>query len=147
MATGNGLRGGSGRSGGCSPGLGGGDAVIKVGAAGNGGAKKDEEDFDLAVLAGWLRTLRLHKYTPNFEGMTWKEMVVMDEQALEAQGVAALGVRRKMLKPFEVVHRKMGIDDPTVPPPPPPPSGGPAPVAPGSTVEGSTGSGGGLSSA
>ena len=88
--------------------------------------KKDEEDFDSSMLhdvAGWLRTLRLHKYTPNFEGMTWKEMVVMDEQALEAQGVAALGARRKMLKTFEVVRRKMGIDDPTAPPP----SGGPVP--------------------
>jgi hypothetical protein len=27
-------------------------------------------------------TLRLHKYTPNFESMSWKDMVVMDEQAL-----------------------------------------------------------------
>ena len=33
----------------------------------------------------------------------------MDEQALESQGVAALGA-----------WRKMGIDDPTKPPPPPP---------------------------
>jgi hypothetical protein len=55
--------------------------------------------------------------------MSWKDMVVMDEQALEAQGVAALGARRKMLKTFEVVRRKMGIDDPTAPPPPPPPVG------------------------
>jgi hypothetical protein len=54
-------------------------------------------------------------------------MVVIDEQTLEAQGVAALGARRKMLKTFEVVRRKMGIDDPTALPPPPPPSGGPAP--------------------
>jgi hypothetical protein len=43
-------------------------------------------------------------------------MLVMDE-ALEAQGVAALGVRRKMLKTFEVVRKKMCIDDPTAPPP------------------------------
>ncbi|KAH9031236.1 hypothetical protein EDB85DRAFT_1865932, partial [Lactarius pseudohatsudake] len=63
---------------------------------------------------GWLHTLRLHKYTSNFEGMAWKEMVVvMDEQALEAQGVAALGVQT-----FEVVRRKVA--------PPPPLSGGPA---------------------
>ncbi|KAH9010357.1 hypothetical protein EDB83DRAFT_2557224 [Lactarius deliciosus] len=106
---------------------------------------RDEEDFEPSVLndvAGWLRTLRLHKYTPNFEGMTWKEMVVMDEQALEAQGVAALGARRKMLKTFEVVRKKMGIDDPTAPPPPS--SGGSAPGAPGSSG-GSAGSGGGLS--
>ena len=91
-------RGGPGRSGGRSPGL---SANGKSGssssaAGGNndgGGAKKDEEDFDPAVLndvAGWLRSLRLHKYTPNFEGMSWKEMVLMDEQALEAQGIAAL---------------------------------------------------------
>ncbi|KAI9436701.1 hypothetical protein H4582DRAFT_2099755 [Lactarius indigo] len=120
-----------------------GSASGKGGSAGSGGggAKKDEEDFEPAVLndvAAWLRTLRLHKYTPNFEGMTCKEMV-MDEQALEAQGIAALGVRRKMLKTFEMVRRKLGIDDPTAPLPPPAPSssGGP----------GSTGSGGGLSSA
>ncbi|KAI9436709.1 hypothetical protein H4582DRAFT_1962909 [Lactarius indigo] len=81
----------------------------------------------------------LHKYTTNFEGMTWKEMVVMDEQALEVQGVVALGACRKMLTTFAVVRRKMGIDDPTAPPPPPAPpsSGGP----------GSTGSDDGLSSA
>ena len=81
-------------------------------------------------VAGWLRTLRLHKYTPNFEGMTWKEMVVMDEQALEAQGVAALGARRMMLKTFEVVRKKMGIDDPTAPPPPQPASAGSASAPP-----------------
>jgi len=140
---GNGLRGGPGRSGGRSPGLGGSAGSGKSGAAGNGGAKKDEEDFDPAVLndvAGWLRTLRLHKYTPNFEGMTWKEMVMMDEQALDAQGVAALGARRKMLKTFEVVRRKMGIDDPSALPPPQPPSAGTAPITPAST-------GGGLPSA
>jgi hypothetical protein len=114
-AVGAGQRAGPGRSGGRSPGAG-----SSKGTTTNG-AKKDEDDFDPAVLgdvAGWLRTLRLHKYTPNFEGMTWKDMVVMDEAALEAQGVAALGARRKMLKTFELVRRKMGIDDPTLPPPP-----------------------------
>jgi len=138
----NGLRGGPGRSGGRSPGLGGGSNSGKgSNASGNGGAKKDEEDFDPAVLhdvAGWLRTLRLHKYTPNFEGMSLKDMVVMDEQALEAQGVAALGARRKMLKTFEVVRKKMGIDDPTAPPPPQPPSAGP-PGSPGSNLGSSVG--------
>ncbi|KAF8464993.1 hypothetical protein DFH94DRAFT_389798 [Russula ochroleuca] len=112
---GAGQRNGPGRSGGRSPGAG-----SNKGSSGSG-TKKDEDDFDPAVLndvAGWLRTLRLHKYTPNFEGMTWKDMVVMDEAALEAQGVAALGARRKMLKTFELVRKKMGIDDPTAPPPP-----------------------------
>ena len=100
-------------------------------AAGNGGAK-EEEDYDPTLLhgvSGWLRTLRLHKYTPNFEGMLWKDMVVMDEQALEAQGITALGACRKMLITFEVVRKKMGIDDSTAPPPPQLPSAGLLPAS------------------
>ncbi|KAI0927491.1 hypothetical protein AcV5_008019 [Taiwanofungus camphoratus] len=78
-------------------------------------SKKDDEEVDPKLLEdvpAWLRSLRLHKYTPNFEGVSWKDMVVMDEAALEAKGVAALGARRKMLKTFEVVRKKMGIDAP-----------------------------------
>ncbi|KAL1677244.1 hypothetical protein EV122DRAFT_266141 [Schizophyllum commune] len=77
--------------------------------------QNNDEDVDPALLTdipGWLRSLRLHKYTPNFEGMKWQDMVVMDEAALEAKGVAALGARRKMLKTFEVVRKKMGIEGP-----------------------------------
>ncbi|KZO96758.1 hypothetical protein CALVIDRAFT_514049 [Calocera viscosa TUFC12733] len=76
---------------------------------------KGEEDVDPNVLQdvpAWLRSLRLHKYTPNFEGMDWKDMVMMDEAALEKKGVAALGARRKMLKTFEVVRQKMGLEGP-----------------------------------
>ncbi|KAI0076748.1 hypothetical protein K474DRAFT_1662620 [Panus rudis PR-1116 ss-1] len=75
----------------------------------------NEEDVDpklLEDIPAWLRSLRLHKYTPNFEGMDWRDIVVMDEAALEAKGVAALGARRKMLKTFEIVRKKMGIDAP-----------------------------------
>ncbi|PCH40443.1 hypothetical protein WOLCODRAFT_136879 [Wolfiporia cocos MD-104 SS10] len=78
-------------------------------------SKKDEEDVDPKLLEdvpAWLRSLRLHKYTPNFENVYWKDMVVMDEAALEAKGVAALGARRKMLKTFEIVRKKMGIEEP-----------------------------------
>ena len=154
MGGGGAGRGGPGRSGGRSPGLSAnGKSGSSSSAAGNnnnnGGAKKDEEDFDPTVLndvATWLRSLRLHKYTPNFEGMSWKEMVLMDEQALEAQGVAALGARRQMLKTFQVVRRQMGIDYPTVMPPPPPPSGAPPPSS-ASTLGSSTGSGGWIPSA
>ncbi|KAJ7644474.1 hypothetical protein FB45DRAFT_736333 [Roridomyces roridus] len=74
---------------------------------------KGEEDVDPALLhdiPAWLRSLRLHKYTPNFEGMHWQDMVIMDEAALEGKGVAALGARRKMLKTFEIVRKKMGIE-------------------------------------
>ena len=64
-------------------------------------------------------------------------MVMMDEQALEAQGVVA---RRKMFKTFEVVRRYMDIIDPTAPPPPPPPPGA---LAPGSAcIKAHMGSGG-----
>ncbi|KAG8917490.1 hypothetical protein FRC02_003080 [Tulasnella sp. 418] len=95
------------------------------GGAGNkvsSGNKDKEEDFDPAVLGDvptWLRTLRLHKYTPNFEGMTWKEMVTMDDDQLEKIGVSALGARRKMLKTFEVVRAKMGVEGPDGSSPPP----------------------------
>jgi hypothetical protein len=85
------------------------------GASGPPAPKKDEEDVDPRVLEdvpAWLRTLRLHKYTPNFEHMNWRDMVAMDEAALEANGVAALGARRKLLKTFEVVRKKMGIPEP-----------------------------------
>lgn len=79
----------------------------------NGRDSKDkEEEVDPQLLndiPSWLRSLRLHKYTPNFEGCNWRDMVVMDEQALEDRGVAALGARRKMLKTFELVRAKMGI--------------------------------------
>ena len=81
-----------------------------------------EEEVDPALLndiPAWLRSLRLHKYTPNFEGMKWEDMVMMDEAALEAKGVAALGARRKMMKTFETVRKKMGIE------------GGPPPMSAG----------------
>lgn len=77
--------------------------------------KTNDEDVDPALLLdipAWLRSLRLHKYTPNFEGMKWQDMCIMDEAALEAKGVAALGARRKMLKTFELVRAKMGIPEP-----------------------------------
>jgi hypothetical protein len=77
--------------------------------------KKEEEEVDPKLLEdvpSWLRSLRLHKYTPNFEGMSWRDMVTLDEAQLEAKGVAALGARRKMLKTFEVVRKKMNIELP-----------------------------------
>lgn len=100
------------RGGGRSPGL-----PKTSSSSGNsaGNAKKDEEDVDPALLhdiPAWLRSLRLHKYTPNFEKMKWQDMVMLDEAGLEAKGVAALGARRKMLKTFEIVRKKMGMEAP-----------------------------------
>lgn len=90
------------------------------GGGGNGGnksasGKEKDDEVDPTLLndiPAWLRSLRLHKYTPNFEGCSWREMVLMDEAALEDRGVAALGARRKMLKTFETVRAKMGIKMP-----------------------------------
>jgi hypothetical protein len=45
-----------------------------------------------------LSLLLLQKYTPNFEGSKWRDMVVMTDADLEDKGVAALGARRKLLK-------------------------------------------------
>ncbi|KAF9005535.1 hypothetical protein BDQ17DRAFT_353668 [Cyathus striatus] len=98
-----------------------GKSPLKSASSAGGSTPKAEDDVDPALLndiPAWLRSLRLHKYTPNFENVKWQDMVVMDEAALEAKGVAALGARRKMLKTFELVRKKMGIEGgpPSVPP-------------------------------
>ena len=111
-------------SGGRSPGI---RSASSVGSRADSGTPKAEEDVNpelLGDVSAWLRSLRLHKYTPNFEGCHWKDMVMMDEAALEAKGVAALGARRKMLKTFEIVRKKMGIEG--GPPGSAPPSAAPS---------------------
>ncbi|KAH9485206.1 Protein VTS1 [Psilocybe cubensis] len=75
-----------------------------------------EEEFEPEMLNDiptWLRSLRLHKYTSAFDGLTWQEMVVLDDATLEAKGVAALGARRRLLRTFEHVRKRMGMDEPT----------------------------------
>jgi len=78
-----------------------------------------EEDIDPEVLKDvpvWLKSLRLHKYTDCFKGMSWEEMIDLNEEQLEKKGVVALGARRRMIKTFENVKRKMGIEfTPTIP--------------------------------
>ena len=74
-----------------------------------------EEDFDPEMLndiPNWLRSLRLHKYTSCFDGLTWQEIVVLDDASLEAKGVAALGARRRLLRTFEHVRKTMGLEEP-----------------------------------
>jgi hypothetical protein len=71
------------------------------------------EDFDPELLENvpaWLRSLRLHKYTSCFEGMTWQEMVVLDNPMLEEKGVAALGARRRLIRAFDHARREMGME-------------------------------------
>jgi hypothetical protein len=74
-----------------------------------------EEDFNpemLKDIPAWLRGLRLHKYTQCFEGMNWEAIVVLDDAALETKGVAALGARRRLLRTFEHVRKRMGLEEP-----------------------------------
>ncbi|KAL1921863.1 uncharacterized protein VTP21DRAFT_10505 [Calcarisporiella thermophila] len=79
---------------------------VRTGAAGKDKKPGPGEGIDMNLLedvAAWLRSLRLHKYTPLFEGMSWREMLQMNDEDLAGRGVAALGARRKMLKVFEMV--------------------------------------------
>ncbi|ORX92213.1 hypothetical protein K493DRAFT_408945 [Basidiobolus meristosporus CBS 931.73] len=67
-------------------------------------------DFELLKdIPAWLRSLRLHKYTPNFEGMVWKDIIQLTDEELTEKGVAALGARRKMLKVFEMIKKETGF--------------------------------------
>jgi hypothetical protein len=78
-------------------------------------ASPREEDFDPEMLndiPAWLRGLRLHKYTQCFDGLTWEEIVVLDDTTLEAKGIAALGARRRLLRTFEHVRKRMGLEEP-----------------------------------
>lgn len=77
------------------------------------------EDFEPEMLndiPGWLRSLRLHKYTTCFDGLTWQEIVSLDDLALENRGIAALGARRRLLRTFEIARKKMGLEDDNVTP-------------------------------
>lgn len=47
--------------------------------------------------------MRLHKYNPIFGHMRWQDIISLNDQELQAKGVAALGARRKMLKVFDNV--------------------------------------------
>ncbi|KAH8547989.1 hypothetical protein BGW37DRAFT_508640 [Umbelopsis sp. PMI_123] len=61
-------------------------------------------DFDLMQdVQAWLRTLRLHKYSYAFEGLTWQQVVRMTDEDMTQAGVNTIGARRKLLKVFENV--------------------------------------------
>jgi len=71
------------------------------------------EDVDPELLKdvpAWLKSLRLHKYTAAFDGLTWEDMVVLDEAALESRGIPTQGARKRLLRTFENVRRKMGME-------------------------------------
>lgn len=66
-----------------------------------GSSRPPEDPADIELLKdipGWLRSLRLHKYTDNLKEMRWQDMIMLDEDGLEKRGVNALGARRKLVK-------------------------------------------------
>ena len=68
-----------------------------------GTSKPPEDPTDPTLLQdipGWLRSLRLHKYTDNLKDLRWQDLIELDDEGLEKRGVNALGARRKMLKVF-----------------------------------------------
>ncbi|KAJ3376098.1 Flap-structured DNA-binding and RNA-binding protein [Allomyces arbusculus] len=72
---------------------------------------------DLSLLiedrVAWLRALRLHKYAPLFEHLTWEQLLELDEPQLEALGISAQGARAKFVKVFSQVKadaKKEGAD-------------------------------------
>jgi len=78
-----------------------------------GGVTPREEDFDPEVLKdipSWLRSLRLHKYTSCFDELTWQDMVLLDDETLEKRGITTLGARRRLMRTFEIVKKKMGME-------------------------------------
>jgi hypothetical protein len=85
------------------------------GGAGGGAGVAGPDDIDIKVLSdtsGWLRVLRLHKYTANFETTPWTDMVRMTDQDLQDKGVAAQGARSKFLKVFYNVRENRGLPHP-----------------------------------
>jgi hypothetical protein len=85
---------------------GGAGAGNKANVPGSGSDPQEPIDINLlSDVPAWLRSLRLHKYQPIFEASNWKEMVMLDDKALEEKGVSALGARRKLLKYVLVLAR------------------------------------------
>jgi hypothetical protein len=82
-------------------------------ASSNGSVINREHETDpelLKDIPAWLKALRLHKYVPSFEGLSWKEMVVLEESELETRGVATVGARKRFLRLFEIVRKSQGME-------------------------------------
>ena len=67
----------------------------------------------LLNISSWLKSLRLHKYSPILENYSWQDLIELDDQTLEEKGVSALGARRKLLKAFAIVKecKEQGVID------------------------------------
>ncbi|CAD6969393.1 unnamed protein product [Tilletia controversa] len=71
----------------------------------------EQENADISVpesISNWLLRHHLHKYEPKFESLKWRDMLVLDDQALLDRGMVALGPRRKMLKLLDELRAAHG---------------------------------------
>ncbi|KAI1360205.1 hypothetical protein F5Y08DRAFT_348938 [Xylaria arbuscula] len=57
----------------------------------------------------WLWETRLQKYTACLADLHWREMVMLDDAALEKRGVTAKGARDRLLKKFLIVRQNTGM--------------------------------------
>lgn len=80
------------------------------GASATSGGNQDFNPDALKDIPTWLKSLRLHKYTPCFGGLSWQQLIILSEEDLEKRGVAALGARRRLLKTFEVARKEMNME-------------------------------------
>lgn len=78
--------------------------AIKVSAAADEMIPANAELFHMD-LSSWLRLHRLHKYEPTLSGLDRAHLLALDETALEALGVAALGARRKFTRLFGAIRQ------------------------------------------
>ncbi|KAJ7690562.1 hypothetical protein B0H14DRAFT_2177303, partial [Mycena olivaceomarginata] len=49
-------------------------------------------------ISSWLRSKRLHKYEHCFHGMSWEDMLKLQEADLEDRGVYTVGARGRFMK-------------------------------------------------
>ncbi len=56
----------------------------------------------------WLKSLRLHKYTPMFQAMSYAEMMALNDSQLEQRQVTK-GARRKILQSLEKLQERVSL--------------------------------------
>lgn len=57
-------------------------------------------------MPGWLKSLRLHKYTQLLQQMDYNEMMQLTEQKLEKLNVTK-GARKKILQSIQKLHERV----------------------------------------
>ncbi|VDK42031.1 unnamed protein product, partial [Anisakis simplex] len=67
-----------------------------------------KSESDSADVPMWLKSLRLHKYTPMFQQMGYDEMMTLDERKLEALNVTK-GARKKIMQSIQKLRERVSM--------------------------------------